>query len=407
MSKVGTGFSNLSSSFDNGVEAAKQAMANSNALFPTLVIAFTTSRHQEEDFLRGVRKVVGGFAQLIGGLGVGFITNKHLGYDGFQSAVAVFESDSIEVDIFKVDGMDQSEFQTGYKLSAEICNYPFNGDPSLLLFYDAVNRTSGRLKINFGTEFIDGMYEANAKLPHLSGGGLMGDMQFSRCTQFHNNEIVSNHAIALAFSGTAQMHTRIMHGCLPASAYHTVTKSDGAVILEIDHQPAVDFVLEKLNKAGNMSIEDFGFFITLGLNKGNKFEPYDSQNYSNFMCANVDKKRGGLIMVENNIVEGTEIQLMRRALDFEYIYSSTKSLLQEIEDNHEIPVFAFYTDCAGRASYYLGTDKEEAKEVQKAMGNIPLMGFYSGVEISKVSGRLSPLDWTGVLSIITEPKKML
>jgi hypothetical protein len=402
MTKASTGYSNLSDSYKNGVEAASSALSSSGISMPNLVMAFTTSRHNEAEFLRGVRSVVGSLPQLIGGLGVGFITNKHLGYDGYQSAVALLESDTIEFDIFKADGMHESEYQTGYKLSDEIKNYPFHNEPHLLLFYDAVNRASGRLKINFGTEFINGMYDANDDLPNLSGGGLMGDMQFSRCKQFVNDEILNNHAIALAFSGNAQMHTTIMHGCLPASAYHTVTKSEGAVLLEIDHQPAVDFVLEYLNKNNDLTIEDFGFFITIGINKGNKYGDFDLKNYSNFMCANVDKKRGGLVMVENNLKEGTEIQLMRRTFDFDYIYTSTQKLLAEIKAQGKKPVFAFYTDCAGRAAHYLGSDTEEAVEVQKALKNIPLLGFYSGVEISKVADRYSPLDWTGVLSIISE-----
>jgi small ligand-binding sensory domain FIST len=403
VTSVGTGFSAISHSFNNGVEAAQIAMKNGNLVFPTLAICFTTSRHNETEFLKGVKSVIGDFAQLVGGLGVGFITNDKLGYDGYQSAIALFESNTIEVDIFKADGMHISEYNTGKKLSSEIMNYPFNGTPNLLVFYDAVNRTSGKLKINFGTNFVEGLYDSNANLPSLSGGGMMGDMQFGKCTQFFNNEIVSNHALAVAFSGTALMSTTIMHGCSPASAYHTVTKTDGTIILEINHIPAIDFVMNIINTKGDLTVEDVGFFITIGINQGDSFENYNSNSYSNFMCVNVDKKRGGLVMVENNIVEGTQIQLMRRALDFEYIYTSTQQLIEQIKSINHKPVFAFYTDCAGRAAYYMGTDREEAAEVQKALGNIPLLGFYSGVEISKVNQKYSPLDWTGVLSIISEP----
>jgi len=45
---------------------------------------------------------------------------------------------------------------------------------------------------------------------------------------------------------------------------------------------------------------------------------------------------------------------------------------------------------------------EEAEEVQNAVGDIPLLGFYSGVELAKIRGKLQPLDWTGVVSVIGE-----
>ena len=32
-------------------------------------------------------------------------------------------------------------------------------------------------------------------------------------------------------------------------------------------------------------------------------------------------------------------------------------------------------------------------------GEVPLLGFYSGVEIAPLMGRAQPLDWTGVLTL--------
>jgi small ligand-binding sensory domain FIST len=47
-------------------------------------------------------------------------------------------------------------------------------------------------------------------------------------------------------------------------------------------------------------------------------------------------------------------------------------------------------------------DFEDAAEVQREVGTIPLSGFYSGVEVARVGEKLQPLDWTGVLSILAE-----
>jgi uncharacterized protein YutE (UPF0331/DUF86 family) len=50
-----------------------------------------------------------------------------------------------------------------------------------------------------------------------------------------------------------------------------------------------------------------------------------------------------------------------------------------------------------------GTDEEEAAEIQRTVGaRTPLLGMYSAIEIAKVAGEVQPLDWTGVLCILSQ-----
>jgi small ligand-binding sensory domain FIST len=92
---------------------------------------------------------------------------------------------------------------------------------------------------------------------------------------------------------------------------------------------------------------------------------------------------------------------MRRSLDFAYIRKRAEDILGRIGDRK--PFFALYIDCAGRASAYCGTEREEAEEVQKVIGSkMPLLGVYSGVEIAKVGKGMQALDWTGVLCVFSE-----
>jgi small ligand-binding sensory domain FIST len=97
---------------------------------------------------------------------------------------------------------------------------------------------------------------------------------------------------------------------------------------------------------------------------------------------------------------GDEVQLMQRSFDLKYI----KSGIEEIRRSEQLRKlsFAFYINCAGRAKPYTGEEFEDAEEVQKGLFEIPFMGIYSGVEIAKINGKLQPLDWTGVLCMISE-----
>lgn len=149
------------------------------------------------------------------------------------------------------------------------------------------------------------------------------------------------------------------------------------------------------------SWEEYPLFVTLGLNKGDKFEEFREENYANRLCMAIDKSRNALVMFEPDLVAGSEVRLMRRSIDFAYIGARATQLLDRLDGR--APFLAIYIDCAARASAYCGTEREEAEEVQRVIGSrMPLLGMYSGVEIAKVGETMQALDWTGVLCIFSE-----
>ena len=197
------------------------------------------------------------------------------------------------------------------------------------------------------------------------------------------------------------MDTIIIHGCKPAGGYHTITKAEREVILEIDGKPALDAIADLLGPDSDKSWEDYPLFVTLGVNKGDKFGPFKEEEYANRLVMAVDKERRALVMFENDLRAGFDVQLMRRSIDFDYIRRRAQDVLDRVGDRR--PFFALYIDCAARASAYCGTEREEAEEVQRIIGvKMPLLGMYSGVEIAKVGNDMQALDWTGVLCIFSE-----
>lgn len=230
---------------------------------------------------------------------------------------------------------------------------------------------------------------------------MLGDFQGNPTYQWFDDRIEQQAAMALVLSGGVQLDTIIMHGCKPSGGYHRITKVEGNVVLEIDGKPAVEAIAELLGPDSYKSWEDYPFFVTLGVNKGDKFGEFKEEEYANRLVLGVDKDRGGLIMFEPDLKAGAEFQLMQRSFDFSYIRQRAGDLLNRIGDRK--PFFALYIDCAGLASAYSGTEGEEAEEVQKIIGSeMPLLGMYSGVEIAKVGMDMQALDWTGVLCVLSE-----
>jgi len=402
-SRFGSGFSELTDSFEAGRQAGAEALSQARIARgkADLCLLFCTSRHDPREFSEGVRAEVGA-CPFFGGYANGALTNNQMGYDGYQSVVGVLRSDSIQVDLFLQEGIAFNEYETGKALAQQIAA---SGEefPYLILLFDAVNRLEGRFRMNYGAPFIKGMNEALKRWPVTTGARLMGDMKFKPTYQWLGDQMVQNAAIALALSGAITMDYIVMHGCKPASAYHTVTAVKGATILEIDHQPALQFVSHILGPEVSGNLNEIKFFVTMGRNAGEKWSDYRPDNYINRMCVGIDEKRGGLRMAERDFDVGTEIQLMRRGFEMGYIFDQTKSLIEKIRFERRKPLFATYFNCAGRAAAYSNNTDEDVRFVQQAIDNeFPLIGIYEAGELAMIKRQLEVLDWTGILCIFSE-----
>jgi hypothetical protein len=399
-SRAGVGFSELTDSVAASAEATRQALTQ-GGLGPRddcdLVLLFGTGKHEPSQLHNGVRSVIGPKPLIVGGYSVGAITNDRLGYLGHQVGVAVIASPALNVNVFSERGLDtRGERTVGAALGQRIAQQSYDGTPSLLLIYDSVKRPQAEL--NMATTILEGMSQTIGTWPSVAGVGVLGDMQFERGHIWAEDQILSQSAAALVLSGGVRMDTIILHGCQPAGRYHTITKAEGAVILEIDGRPVLELLADMVP---DKQWEEYPLFITLGVNKGDKFGPFREDDYANRLAMAVDRERGGLVMFEPDLKTGTEVQLMRRSIDFGYIDRRVDELFERVTGR---PFFAFYIDCAGRASAFCSTDGEEAEVVQRSLTKrgVPLLGMYSGVEIAKFGHEVQALDWTGVLCVLSD-----
>jgi hypothetical protein len=89
-----------------------------------------------------------------GGYAVGVITNNFLAYDGFQVGIALFWLSTGRLDVFVERDLNLGEAIAGDRLFQRISDHQFDGDPSILLLYDSVNRTGGRFRLNMATSIL-------------------------------------------------------------------------------------------------------------------------------------------------------------------------------------------------------------------------------------------------------------
>jgi hypothetical protein len=400
--RAGVGYSENPNARQAGIEAAGEALRMAGTERPDLVLLYATSKADPAALLEGVRSVVGPTARIMGGSAVGVITNDRLGYEGHQVGVAVLSSDTVRTDLFIARDIVDNEYGVGRALGEQIRAHALEGEPNIIISYDIVRRMQAEgMSLNMATPLIAGLGEALGHWPPTAGGGMTGDMMWNPAFQFCDDGIEQHSALALVLHGGVRMDTVIMHGCRPSTGYRTITKADGNVVLEIDGRRAVDVIADLTGGVGAVDWADYPLFITLGINNGDRFGEYREDDYSVRLCMDVDRERGGLVFFGDDLTAGTQVQLMRRSINFDYIHERTRALLDAQEGRR--PFLALYIDCAGRAASYAGTARDEAEEVQRAIGSeIPLFGWYVGCEIARAGGRMQSHNWTGVLCVLSE-----
>lgn len=398
--KVGVGYSENPDSAEAGIRVAREALAQSGADRCDIVLLFSTARHDAQALRDAVASVVGADVPIVGGWSVGAISSEHFGYAGDQVVLAVLTLGNVSCDLLVEGDLACGEYPVGQRLGRRLAALGANRNSPVLLFYDSADHSGSSPHLILATPLIDGIENGLGFLPNLVGCGLMGDMIAQPTLQWTGEGIGECKALALLFSGGIRLDSIVMHGCKPATGYHTVTAADGATILEIDGVPALDFVRSIMGES--IPAEDYGLFLTFGMNKGDKWGPFDEESYVNRLCLSVDEARNGLTMFEADMVTGTEFQIMHRSIDMDYIAPRVERCFARLGGRK--PLFALYINCTGRAAGYAGIDSEDAVAIQKAIaGRAPLLGLYSGVEIGQIMGRARALDWTGVFCLLSVP----
>ncbi|MCX7856541.1 MAG: FIST C-terminal domain-containing protein [Deltaproteobacteria bacterium] len=378
---------------------------------PSVVFAFASGSIDPTTFFEEIREALGPYIPIVGGSAIGVMSNSFLSYRKNCAGILVLQSDIMNLTIKCDSGLNFCEEKAAERLMKKFITDIDFETKLFMILYDSLKQP----KINNLPPIMNSSFHLlkgikknlNTGVP-VCGAGLIGDYEFSSAYQFCGDHVGMGHLIGILFRGKIKTYYRIMHGCTPLDGiYRKITKIEGPILYEIDGKPVVQMINELLGDE-DWQKENPVDFLTIGVNYGERYGPYDEEAYVNRLIIGVTPDKKGVLLFEPDLEEGMEIQLMTR--DSERMVESAKKnanvLLSSILQNGEIPLFGIYIDCAGRAAEYLKIDVEEAWEVQKVLNahNVPLFGFYSGVEIAPLLGESRGLDWTGVLIIFTEER---
>jgi hypothetical protein len=381
--------------------AVKRCVKAMNCDQPRLLLAFCGGKLDPHTVLSALQ-VEFGPTPVVGGSAAGAIGREGFGYSGFELGLIAFSDQEVTPEVLIAPNLLSNEYAAGSRLGVAVRGVATD-DAVVLLLFDSVSSTSP-LRLHHASTIVEGFHVGFGNGPVcLLGGGLLTDMNLSGGWVFDGKSVVKHAAMALIFPPTVRAETVIMHGCRPVSTFMEITRIEGAEVYELDGRPALAVIERMLGlPLGGARGQELSLVATLGQKQGDPFAPYDENSYVNRLILRADPETGSVTLFEPDFARGTRVQIMSR--DNSLMLESVRRAVEAVNcavvgsDN----LLGLYIDCAGRGSARSGAPIEEAELVLRGFDHsVPLLGFYSGVEIAPfANGPSRPLDWTGVLTVL-------
>ena len=228
----------------------------------------------------------------------------------------------------------------------------------------------------------------------------------------------------VAFGAGVTLISRVTQGCQPVSKAHAVTQAERNVVYQLDGQPALDVLLGDLK----VSLDQPEPALTaVRSTLAGLHHPGDaladrvvglSGNFGNDVLVRhiigLDPHRQGVALADL-VHEGMELAFCQR--NVQAARADLMRICAEIREELEVevpaapgaisqestPVMrqmlgAVYVSCAGRGGPHFGSPSAEMQIVRRALGDVPLVGFFAGGEIA----RHHLYGYTGVLTVFTD-----
>ncbi len=245
---------------------------------------------------------------------------------------------------------------------------------------------------------------------------------------------LSGVAFARDASGSMALMSRVTQGCQPVSGLHEITECESNVVTSLDGLPALDVMLGDLGIPLEQPREALAKVRStlVGLSRPedalNDATPASGRHARQFGADTVvrhliglDPSRKGIAIADVPRV-GMKLAFCERnaqaaRADLIRICAEIREELEPQEMSLEVATAlnapeaesaphaarriagAIYVSCSGRGGPHFGAPSAELQIVRRALGDVPLIGFFAGGEIA----RHHLYGYTGVLTVFTAP----
>jgi len=236
----------------------------------------------------------------------------------------------------------------------------------------------------------------------------------------------------VAFASGVRLVSRVTQGCLPLARAHQVTAADLNLVLALDGEPALEVMLRELKVSLNepakalQAVRATLAGLTIAAGPGRASDSPSVTQTGNFgsdvmvrHIIGLDPARAGVALA-SRVSSGMTLAFCQRnaqAARADLMRVCTE-IREELEPQELPPASAaallaggakaaphpargiagaVYVSCAGRGGPHFGAPSAELQIIRRALGDVPLVGFFAGGEIA----RSHLYGYTGVLTVFT------
>jgi small ligand-binding sensory domain FIST len=379
---------------------------------PTLALLYITDRYASD--AREILEHLGGELPLVtdwsGTVGVGIVSNNVEYWDEPAMAVMLLE---IPVDEYRVfSGV--APLGLGFEAHTALVH----ADPETVDLGELIQEMAQRTNAGY---LFGGLSSSRGPAVQFAVGG-NGNIS----GQGAASGVFSGGLSGVAFGPDVALVSRVTQGCMPVSAVRYVTEADHNVVVSLDGEPALDVMLSDLaisldqpqqaldvvratlvglvaaqdspraalRQTGNFG-EDVLVRHIVGLDPGRRGVAVADRVSAGaqlvFCQRNVQAARADLTRICAEIRE--ELEPQEQAL--ETAHALQASALEAAPHPARRVAGAVYVSCTGRGGPHFGAPSAEMQLVRRALGDVPLVGFFAAGEIA----HHHLYGYTGVLTV--------
>jgi small ligand-binding sensory domain FIST len=378
---------------------------------PTLALLYITDHYadQAQDILEHLGAELPLITDWSGTVGIGICSNNVEYFDEPAMAVMLLELPPDQYRVFS----GVAPLGLGFEMNSALVHADGSTPDVGELIFEMAHRTDAGFL--FGG--LSSSRSASVQFAVAGDGNISG--------QGAASGVFSGGLSGVAFGPSVGLVSRVTQGCKPISKARTVTAADHNLILELDGESALDVLLADLHISLERPQEALqAVRATLVGLAGADGEPVrQTGNFGNDVTVRhivgLDPARRGVAVAElvqkdmrmafcQRNMQAARSDLMRVCAEIREELEPAEMPLQtatalaesELEASPHLArriAGAVYVSCTGRGGPHFGGPSAELQLVRKALGDVPLVGFFAGGEIAYDH----LYGYTGVLTVFT------
>ena len=382
---------------------------------PTLALLYITDRYASsaQDILEHLSGELPHITDWSGTVGVGIASNNVEYFDEPAMAVMLLELPTDQYRVFS----GVAPLGLGFEAHTALVH----ADGATADVVELIEEMARRTDTGYLFGGLSSSRGANVQFAVSGDGNISG--------HGHASGVFSGGLSGVAFGPGVGLVSRVTQGCKPIGTEHTVTRAEHNLVLELNGEPALDVMLHDLaltlqqpqeaieavrstlvglvladaaHDAGALRPKgNFGSDVVvrhiIGLDPGRRgiaiAQVIEEGTRLAFCKRNATAAKADLLRIGAEIREELEPQ----ELPLETAHALLASELESAPHPARRIAGAVYVSCTGRGGNHFGAESEELHIVRRALGDVPLVGFFAGGEIAY--DRL--YGYTGVLTVFT------